>query len=161
VLLSLVTTELITELSAIFGLATAIGTATIWLYQYRLQGKHKRAEFFIEMRRRLKENETFKEICFLLETDDQKLKDVPFKEKRDFVGFFEEVALLLNSGLIPKKVAHNFFGYYALSCDRSENFWDGISRESIYWDMFNRFAAEMEKVEVDALKKDTLGKIRF
>ena len=33
-----------------------------------------------------------RELCALLETDDPKLKDVPFKEKRDLLAFFEEVA---------------------------------------------------------------------
>lgn len=107
---------------AIVSIVLAISTAIVGLAQYRLQGKQKRAEFFIEMRLKLKENSTFKKICALIENDNPLLKDVAFAEKRDFLGFFEEIALMTNSGLIKKEVAHYMFGYYAINCWDSKNF---------------------------------------
>jgi hypothetical protein len=45
------------------------------------------------------------------------------KKAEYFLGFFEEVALMMNSGLIRKEVAHYMFGYYAIHCWDSKNFW--------------------------------------
>jgi hypothetical protein len=99
------------------------------------------------MRYRLKDSAVFQEICALLEADDQKLDEVPFKDKRDLLGFFEEVALMMNSGLIRKNVAHYMFGYYAIRCWESEHFWSNVNRESIYWALFRDFATTMKTME--------------
>jgi hypothetical protein len=123
----------VTTIIAFIGVILAIATTIVGLKQYRLQGEQKRAEFFIEMRRKLKENPMFKNICDLIETNDPKLQNIPFKEKRDFLGFFEEIALMMNSGLIQKEVAHYMFGYYAIRCWENENFWVEVERDSMYW----------------------------
>ena len=87
---------LITNAIAIVSIVLAISTAIVGLKQYRLQGKQKRATFFIELRRKLKDNPMFKKICTLIEEDSIDLRDVAFAEKRDFLGFFEEVSLMMN-----------------------------------------------------------------
>ena len=101
----------------------------------------------LELRKRLKENQTFKEICNLLEIDDQGLREIPFKEKRDFLGLFEEVAIGLNSRLIKLPVAHYMFGYYAVRCWESKHFWSGVNRSSHYWVLFSDFAQRMKRIE--------------
>lgn len=136
-----------TTMIAIIGVVLAIATTIVGLEQYRLQGNQKKAEFFVEMRRKLKENRMFKNICDLIEKNDPKLQNIPFKEKRDFLGFFEEVALMMNSGLIQKKVAHYMFGYYAIRCWENENFWVDIKRDSMYWSLFRNFVHEMISIE--------------
>src|ERR1043166_6047674 len=103
-------------LAAIVGAAIALATLIKGVIEYTEQGAQKRVDRFLEMRRRFKENQTFTSICALLEHDDEALRDVAFHAKRDFLGFFEEVALLVNSGLIRPQVAHYMFGYYALKC---------------------------------------------
>lgn len=138
-------------LAAVFGGLIALVTFVKSVLEYVNQGVQKRAEHFIEMRRRLKENETFKQLCALLETDDPALAAIPFADKRDFLGFFEEVALMLNSGLIRKEVVHYMFGYYALRCWESEHFWQngnhGVNRDSIYWSLFRDFTQRMQEAE--------------
>jgi len=130
-------------------IATAIGILTFFvgLNEYRRQGAQKRVDLFIEMRRRLKENETFKKISDLLDDENPELQEIPFKDKRDYLGLFEEVALMLNSGLIRKQVAHYMFGYYAIRCWESEYFWMNVNRESVYWKVFRRFYEQMKQIE--------------
>jgi hypothetical protein len=135
---------------AIISIILAISTAFVGLAQYRLQGKQKRAEFFIELRLKLKKNSIFKNICALIETDSPELEDVAFAEKRDFLGFFEEVALMMNSGLIKKEVAHYMFGYYAINCWDSKNFWGDVNRDSPYWSVFRNFVKQMKEIESSA-----------
>jgi hypothetical protein len=71
----------------------------------------------------------------------------PFKEKRDLLGFFEEIALMMNSGLIRNEVAHYMFGYYAIKCWESKYFWSTVYRESIYWSLFRDFVEQMKQIE--------------
>ena len=98
--------------------------------------------------RRLKEEPSFAQLCDLLEGDDSKLEDVPFRDKREFLGLFEEVALMLNSGIIRPGVAHYMFAYYAIRCAESQHFWKkNANRNSKYWALFNDFVARMKQVE--------------
>jgi hypothetical protein len=80
------------------GVAIALVTLVKGFIEFTAQGAQKRVEQFASMRKRFKDDTGFKEICDLLETDHPKLREVPFKDKRDFLGFFEEIALMLNSG---------------------------------------------------------------
>jgi hypothetical protein len=100
------------------------------IVEYKQQGTQKRSEYFIE-------------------TDSIELTDIPFKEKRDYLGLFEEVAMMMNSNLIRKEVAHYMFGYYAIRCWESKHFWKDVNRESIYWKLFRNFVIEMKDFEND------------
>jgi hypothetical protein len=106
----------IKDVATIVGAVIALLALIKGLVEYIKQGAQKRAEHFLTMRKRLKENDVFKHICELLEMDDPELINVPFKDKRDFLGLFEEVAIGMNSGLIRLAVAHYMFGYYAIRC---------------------------------------------
>jgi len=117
------------------------------ILEYSHQIKQKRVIQFIEMRRRFKENEKFRQICDLCEIDNDKLIDIPLGDRRNYAGFLEEVALMMNSGLIRKNVVFYFFGWYALTCWHSKNFWVDMGQESNYWDLFRDFAHQMEEIE--------------
>jgi hypothetical protein len=142
-----ITLDDVKTIATIAGIVIAAIALVKTLIEYRHQGTQKRAEHFITMRRRFKENPAFTELCDLLEDDDPKLAELPFKSKRDFIGFFEEVAIMLNSGLIRLEVAHYMFGYYVLDCWRSESFWKGIDRNNNYVAVFKDLAFQMEKFE--------------
>jgi len=74
-----------------------------------------------------------------------------------FIGFHEEVATSMNSKLIKKEVVHYMFGYYALRCWRSEEYWIDINKDSFYWILFNEFAEQMEIIENKMVKRgDTI-----
>ena len=128
------------------GLITIIAFAN-GLLEYRRQGAQKRVEHFTLLRRRLKENHIFKEICALMFANDPRLADVNAQDKRDFIGLLEEVALMVNSGLIRPELAHYMFGYYTVKCLESENFWANLTLDETYWKLFHDFAHEMKTKE--------------
>lgn len=138
----------------VVGAAVALVTLVQALVEYRQQGRQKRAEHFFDLRRRLKENDEFARVAELIDEtyaeEDlarrarQQLKELPFKIKRDYLGLFEEIAIAMNSGLIKPEVAHYMFGYYALLCWESEEFWVDVNRLSDYWSLFADFCEQMK-----------------
>ena len=135
------------DVAAIVGVTIALVTLIKAVFEYSSHGAQKRAEHFLAMRQRFKGNESFRSLCAMLDGDDRELADVAFKEKRDLLGFFEEVALMVNSHLIREPVAHYMFGYYAVRCYQSDQFWNGVNRDSSYWSLFTDFAKRMEAME--------------
>ena len=129
--------------------AALTGLATLWksLAEYIKQGSSKRAEQFLNMRSRLRGNPTFINICELLETDSHDLRDVPLLDKDNFIGFFEELTLLWNSKVFNDEVVYYMFGYYALRCHKSSNFWSGLNRNQLQWAHFNEFVARLSAIE--------------
>ena len=140
------------------GLVTIFAFAN-GLLEYRRQGAQKRVEHFTLLRRRLKENPVFKEICALMFANDPRLADVDAQDKRDFIGLLEEVALQVNSGLIRPELAHYMFGFYTVKCLESKDFWANLTLGETYWDLFHDFAREMKAKEaVHTYKRE---KLRF
>lgn len=146
------------DFAIIAGSIIALVTFFSGVLEYARQSHLRRAEQFLHMRRRFLETPLFQEILRLLATDDPKLKEIPVQDRRNFGGFLEEVALMVNSRLISREVAHYMFGHYVTLTERSVNFWDGLDRQGTYWILFHRFAAEMR--EQSTLKVD-LKKLKF
>jgi hypothetical protein len=117
------------------------------IVEYRKQGITKRAEIFLQLRSRLREDVSFKNICQLLETDDTALLDIPLIEKDRFIGFFEELALMKNSGFVNKPVCLYMFGYFAVRCLESKNFWHKLNKTQKFWTLFMDFAEHMRQAE--------------
>ena len=111
------------------------------------QGRQHRAENLIQMRRRFLETLEYRQILDMLQSGDPEIATSSIQERRNFVGFLEEVALMVNSKLIRLEVAQYMFGYYVLLVSRSEPFWHNLERGDIYWTLFNRFAEEMARME--------------
>jgi hypothetical protein len=135
------------DLTIIIGGIVTVITLVIGALEYSRQGAHKRAEHFSELRKRFQDNPTFKELAQELHEDATALETIPFKEKRELLGFFEDIALMVKSGLIRKHVVHYMFGYYMIRCWESDKFWKGLNRDSPYWGLFRHFAEEMQKFE--------------
>ena len=137
--------------------AGAVGLVTFFtgVLEYVRQGRQHRAQNFVQMRRRFLETPQYREILDLLANDDPKLREASVQEKRNFVGFLEEVALMVNSNLIRREVAHYMFGYYVLLTAKSEHFWENLDRSSRYWTLFRAFAEDMAELErVTESRKD-------
>jgi hypothetical protein len=128
---------------------TLVALATLWktLTEYIRQGTERRADRFLAMRTRLRTNPDFLNICELLETDDPSLRDVPLIQKDNFIGFFEELALLWNSKIFSDEVVYYMFGYFALACWRSENFWSDLNRDQVLWSHFRDFVERLGQVQ--------------
>jgi hypothetical protein len=123
----------------------AVGTLIKGLVEYRKQGLTKRAEIFLEMRARLRQDDSFSKICDMLETDSAELRNIPLVERDRFIGFFEELALMSNSGLVNEQVTLYMFGYFAIRCYHSRNFWTGLNRDQPLWSLFMDFAKQMDR----------------
>lgn len=147
------------DLAIIFGGLLALTTFLSGSLEYVRQGRQHRAEAFLQMRRRFLEDPLFREILNLLAANSAKIVQTPIQDRRNFVGFLEEVAVMVNSGLIRKEVAHYMFGYYVLLTDRCDLFWEGLDRESQYWSVFRRFSADMESLGLQELQ--TQRALRF
>ena len=121
------------------------GTIVTWrgFKVYYLQGIQKRVDLFIQMRRRFKDNEKFK---------DPKLADIPFENKREYLGFFQELDLIMNSRLVREQITFYMFGYYARLCWESQDFWTGkkgLSRDSNYGSVFRHFVKQSIQFDKD------------
>lgn len=134
--------------------------------EYRRQSKQKRSENLQAMRKRY---DGFQDLCALLEREKSEcgrkealvgLEKMSFQEKRSFLAFYEEIALMMNSGLIKRKIVHYMFGYYAIRCWESEIFWNNINRESAYWSLFKSFVEKMKKRENSFLQRHLTGSSR-
>lgn len=137
--------DVITISLTAIGVAVALATLIKALFEYQKRGVTERSKIFLEMRTRLREDAQFSEICNLLETDNPRLRDVPLVEKDRFLGFFEELYLLKNSGLMNDQVSLYMFGYFAIRCYDSKNFWYDLNKEHNLWSAFIDFALRMKK----------------
>jgi hypothetical protein len=137
--------------SVVASICTVVGTVVGLIalckgfVEYVKQGAQKRAESFLEMRRKYSE---FNDVCQHLELTDNPdsaadIEGLSFAKKRAFIGFYEELALMTQSGLINWQVAHYMFGYYAIKCSDSKIFWEkkngGLDSGDHYWQLFNAF----------------------
>ena len=111
--------------------------------EYRRRGRQERAQHFLDSRRRFLEDESFRHILNQLATDDATLSNIPIQERRNLVGFLEEVALMVDSKLIRLEVAHYMYGYYVLLVADSKHFWKGLDPDSQYWVVFRQFASRL------------------
>jgi hypothetical protein len=138
---------------AIVGIITLL----FGLYQYRKSIIQNRSSIFLDMRNRYMGDVEFQNIFNLLENNSTELTNIPYKIKLRLLGFYEELAILVNSKLIRKEVAFYMFAYHALRIWDSDNFWilkdengedDGnIDKEAIYWSLFKDFVFQMKAME--------------
>ena len=141
-------TIIVAAITGLLGLGTFIKA----ILEYRLQGRQKRAELFDTLKNRLRTDQRLSNVTALLEDDSEELRNIPQMDKYYFLGFFEQIAIAVNSGLIKKNVAHYFFGYFARCCWDSKNFWllndNGvILKNEYYWATFRKFVEDMKKIE--------------
>ena len=131
---------------AMIGIIIAVGTFVKAVYEYRNNNKIKLFEKFTELEKSFREDSIYN-ICMLLENDSIDLIKVDVIDLYKFLGFYEEVALMYNSKLISKNVAYYMFGYFAIKCIESKNFWNTLNKKSLYWSLFISFANEKKGLQ--------------
>lgn len=135
--------------SLVFALVATGVSFIIAVLNYRQLVKQKKFELYESYRKKLRESEDFREILSLIEKDDIKLRKQSFLKRYQFLGFYEDISIMIKSGLMNPYIAHYMFSYYALSCWKSKNFWCEINRESLYWEEFRKFVFEMKLIEIN------------
>jgi hypothetical protein len=135
------------DVSIIIAGIVALSTFLSGVVEFVRQGRQRRAENLVQMRRRFLETPQYREILDMLQSGDPRIADSSIQERRNFVGFLEEIALMVNSRLIRPEVAQYMFGYYVLLVARNEAFWSGLKRGDVYWTLFDHFAEQMAAME--------------
>lgn len=139
--------ESIGVLVALLTFAVGVGTFMKSISEYSGKNTLERFEKYIALSKRWDEDEDVQKIIFLLEGDNAELADIPYKCRHDFLAFYEEISLMFESELLKPAVAYCMFGYYAVRCLRSANFWRNINKDAPAWYLFVRFAQKMEEID--------------
>jgi hypothetical protein len=124
--------------------ATAVGLV-MGYFEYLRQGRQRRAEKYFEL---VREFSKFDEILDLLRTDSPALKKLKPHQRERFLGFYEDLALLINSNLIQEHLAFYTFGYWLDRAWASKNFWqDPKNKEDSYWFLLRQMHFRMRAKE--------------
>lgn len=121
--------------------AIALGRS---LTEYRLQGAQKRADLVLKRNADFMNNSVFARVRASLESLQQEPGVITFEEKRQFMTFLEEIALLSNTKLISKELTYYMFGYYAAITLHRYWFWQDFVDRERDWPVFMAFAREMD-----------------
>lgn len=138
--------ETIKIIATVIGSIIGIITLMKGIYEYILQGRQKRAEYYQKMKDKFRTEEKLKNIHEMIEKHKkgEELK-IDIVAKFYYVGFFEEVALATNSNLIKFNVAYHMFGHYAIDLKKNKEFWNNESlKDEQYWVIFTKFINDIE-----------------
>jgi hypothetical protein len=146
------------------GVAVALGTLVRAYLEYAQQGRQRRAELFFTLRGRLKAENLGRiaELVDLTASGDQaeaeaakhSLVETPLRDKRDYLGLFEEVAVFMEKGQVEPRLAHYMFGYYALRCRECGEFWSNIAFTHDYWTIFHDFCEDTARFRERLAKEE-------
>ena len=146
-----------TDLAIIFGILGSLLTFFKGVLEYSRQGSEKRANRFFKLEHEFLSNAAYKTICNYLENDDLELSKISYEDKVSFLGFLEQIALLVNSKLLSIEVASYVYGYYVMKCAESKNFWTKeLDRESDYWILFFSFSRKCSQIKPENINPDKL-----
>ena len=151
--------DIATLAGAVIAALTFLVSSFLGISEYLIQGVQKRVEHFIALRKNLDEDEMLRQVVDALDDNEDLLDDrkkIPPGNKRYFLAFFEQIALMMNSGLISIEVANYMFGYYAIKCWHTKTFWKNMKQEKndCHWSLFKDFVKQMEKQD-KILRRDT------
>lgn len=125
------------------GAVTLIGLfASGW--EYRKKNRADRADHFVQLRRRFLDDPDFRRILDHLASDSPELAEIPKQERRNFLGFLEEVGLMVSSHLVRPDVAWCMFGRYVELASKSRHLWNDLDPDSGYWTVFRQTVKLME-----------------
>jgi hypothetical protein len=147
------------DLAVIFGIIASVITLTKGIYEYIRQGSEKRSLNFFKLEREFFSNESNILICKLIEDDSPNLLNVSYEDKVKFLGFMEQIALLVNSKLLSLELASYVYGYYVLRCSSSVNFWSNdMDKGSEFWNLFFSFSEKIKQIDT---KKINFNSLKF
>jgi hypothetical protein len=101
----------------------------------------KRTEFFLTQHRRLFDDADLSKVLSMVDADsDELIEEDMWNKKRKFLTFFEEIALLIDSGQIGSEASYYMFGHYAQCAREGRNFRVGLDMSPAHWNLFFKFA---------------------
>jgi AAA15 family ATPase/GTPase len=151
-------------ITAIVGAIALIVTVIRAVLEYSKQNHLARFEKYAELSKDWYGDKDIQEIIVLLGDDPNgRLAKIHISKKEAFVGYYEEIALMLESGILKKQIAYYMFGYHTILCYENGNFWTKeMDLNDRYWTLFRRFAKLMKKIDGDVLAgKEKIDKWKF
>ncbi len=92
------------------------------LHEYQRNNKYKRVEYYLKLRERF-ENVFFRHIESIESNDTNAINSLSNDDKLKIIGFCEDLALAVNTGLMSLEIASYMFGFYVLKCWKCDAFW--------------------------------------
>src|SRR5262245_24799287 len=93
------------------------------------------------------------------------LRDYDVETKLNFIAFFEEVAVSVNSNVMEEEVAFYFFSHYAVTCSKTPTFWEGdgmIPKGHPLWSLYDDHTSKLDGMDKQLHSKELdLTKLRF
>ena len=142
------------DVAAIVAAGVALVTLVLGVREHRQQGKQQRAASFLDLRVRRDSEPVFTRITRALNDDHPALKAIEASDKRYFLALLEEVALMVNSRLVPMEVAHYMFGSFAIQSWDIAEFWENMlanEKDHSYWSLYRGFVEQM-RIEETSLE---------
>ena len=97
----------------------------------------------------------------MLDKESDEIQNILYKDRYDFIGVFEDIAIMMNSGLIKKEIVHYMLAYYAIRCWENDLFWKEINRDCVYWRLFKDFVLQMKEIEKLMTKENKFDRSVF
>ncbi len=145
------------DIVAILGGFFSLVLVFLALIQYQKAEKQRRAEHFFKLREKYNTDAVFVKIREKIDHQDspqQGEEAIKLDEQRKFLGFYEEIAIMVNSGLIKQELAFYMFGYYAIQAAEMGDFKSYIEEDREYWGLFIQFAGRMKAIERTLMAKN-------
>jgi len=124
----------------------AVVTLMKGVYEYMMQRSDKRAQQFLEMRKSFRENKEFQKILEHLHGD-QDFSQISDTVKFEFMGFFEDLAFLINSKLMKKETVFYMFSFDVIAAWNNSLFWDDELKNDKYWSLLSDFVNQMMEID--------------
>ena len=143
--------DIIIKSIALIGGAISI---IIALFSYRQQIKQKQMDLFLTIWNNYVSNLKFQIIFDYLDNQESKSEfdKLSYHDKLEFLGFNEQIALMVEHGYINEQIAFDFFGYYAILCFDSVGF-KIFGFENLPWHRYKKFVDKMKKIQEQKMNK--------
>lgn len=124
------------------------------LFQYWQKSKFEKYMKFIELRKSFKAHTSNDKIIKHIQSyqldPTQKSNifefDITINDFYYFLGFFEELQILIEKGILSKKVSKKMFAFYGIEIANNNHYWttfdENINEE--YWCTFKKFIDSMK-----------------
>jgi hypothetical protein len=150
--------EFLAHIATFFGFLFAVVTLFIGLSQYHRSQQFKKAEYFFELRKVFKGTEKYNNLRKSInETGDFNL--ITPSEIWDYMGFFEELQIAINSKFVSPEMVFYFFGVYILKLNEMVLKNSIASKNDKMWSVFFQLVDTMQKINAD--KTITFKSLKF
>ena len=133
------------------GVIIGAGLAALAVLKYWSESRHRETERLFNLRQRYWKlmstpvGESGELVMDLLEGNDA--AQISLACRQQVLGFFKEAGILVQHGAVNKRDAFYLLAYFAIRCEENSSFWEGLNKDSIYWNPFFEFVEEMRKIE--------------